>query len=136
MGDSLKAIDRVKWTRGRLRNQAIDTRMTADQIIDFISEKLTLQHRKDAQYQDGGGQRNWQPRDVRQTDANVAQSAILAKQDRPEGRGSASDASGGKPQSRYPEVGVQAVDAILAEVYGVQSTSEAYAARKRKEQRR
>ena len=110
--------------------------MTVDEIIDFISEKMTLQHSKEAQHQDRGGKRNWQLRDVWQTDADVAEPATPAKQDKPKGHGSASDASGGKPQGLYPEVGVQAVDAILAEVYGVQSTSQANAARKRKEPRR
>ena len=50
MGDSLKAMDRVKWTTGMLM-----TRMTADEIIDFISEKMTLQTRKEAQHPDRGG---------------------------------------------------------------------------------
>ena len=115
--------------------QGIDPLITADEIIDFISEKMTLQHRKEAQHQDRGGERNWQPRDVRQMDAEVAEPATPVKQDKPKGSGSVSHASGGKPQSPYPEVKVQAVDAILAEVYGVQSTSQAYATRKRKEPR-
>ena len=58
MGESLKAMDRVKWTTGMLKVQAIDPRLTADEIINFISEKMTLQHRKEAQHQDCGGQRN------------------------------------------------------------------------------
>ena len=41
MGDSLKAMDRVKWTTGMLKVQAIDPRMAADEIIDFIGEKMT-----------------------------------------------------------------------------------------------
>ena len=47
MGDSLKAMDRVKWTTGMLKVQAIDPRMTAEVIIDLVSEKMTLQHRKE-----------------------------------------------------------------------------------------
>ena len=136
MGDNLKAMDRVKWTTGMLKIQAIDPRTSANDIIGFISEKVMLQHRKEAQHQDRGGQRNWQARVVQQMDADVAKPATPAKQDKPKGSGSASDASGGKSQSPYPEVGVQAVEAILAEVYGVQSTSQANAARKRKEPRR
>ena len=97
MSDSLKAIDRVKWTRGMLKVQAVDPGMTADENIDFTSEKMTLQHRKEAQHQDGGGQRNWRPRDVQQTDADVAEPATLVKQDKPQGSGSVSDASGDKP---------------------------------------
>ena len=135
-GDSLKAMDRFKWTTGMLKVHAIDPPMTADETIDFISKMMTLQHRKEAQHQDRGGQRNWQPRDVRQTDAGAANHATPAKQDRLQGSGSAFDASRGKPQSQYPEVGVQAVDAILAEVYRVQSTCQANAARKRNELRR
>ena len=41
-----------------LKIQAIAPQMTADEIIDFISEKMTLQHRKEAQHQERGGQRN------------------------------------------------------------------------------
>ena len=41
-----------------LKVQAIKPQMTADEIIDFTSEKMTLQHRKEAQDQEGGGQRN------------------------------------------------------------------------------
>ena len=52
MGDSLKAMDRVKWTTKILMDQASDTRMTALEIIDFISEKVTLQPRNKAQHQD------------------------------------------------------------------------------------
>ena len=48
MGDSLKAMDRVNWTTRLLKVQAIDPRMIADEIIGFISEKITLQHRKEA----------------------------------------------------------------------------------------
>ena len=55
MGDSLQAMDGVKWTTGMLKVQAIDPLMTADEIIDFISEKMTLQHRREAQHQDQGG---------------------------------------------------------------------------------
>ena len=73
---------------------------------------------------------------MRQTDAYPAASATPVKQDKPKGSESASDASGGKPQSPYPEVPVQAVDFILAQVYGLQSTSQANAARKRKVLRR
>ena len=50
MGDSLKAMDRVKWTKGMLKVQAIDPRMNADAIVEFISEKMMLQHRKEAQH--------------------------------------------------------------------------------------
>ena len=87
-----------------LKVQAIDPRMTADEIIVFISEKMKLQHRREAQHQDQGGQQNRQPRHVGQTDADVAKPATPVKQDKPKGSGSASDASGGKPQSLYPEV--------------------------------
>ena len=52
MDDSLNAMDRVKWTPGMLKVQAIDLRMTADYLIDFISEEMTLQHRKQAQYRE------------------------------------------------------------------------------------
>ena len=110
MGDGLKAMDRVKWTRGMLRVEAIDPRMTADEISDFISHKITLQHRKEAQHQERGGQRNWQPRDVRQTDADAAEPATPPNENKPKGSGSASDASEGKPQGLYREVGVQAVE--------------------------
>ena len=96
-----------------------DAEGSGDDIIHFISKKMTLQHRKEAQHQDQGGQR-----DVWQTDADVAESDNPVKQDKPKGSGSASDASGGNPRSPCPEFGVQAVDAILAEVYGVQSTSQ------------
>ena len=51
MGDSLKAMDRVKWTTGMLNVQAIDPQMTADGIIDFVSEEVTLPHRREAQHQ-------------------------------------------------------------------------------------
>ena len=136
MGPRLNAMDRVKWTTGMLKVQATDARMTADEIINFISEKMTLQHRKEAEHQDLIAQRNWQPRDVWQIHADAAEPATPAKQDKPKGSGSTSDASRGKPRSLYPEVGVQAVDAILPEVYGVQSSSQANAARKRTEPRR
>ena len=43
MGVSLKAMDKVKLTTGRLKVQAIDPRTTADEIIDFISERMTMQ---------------------------------------------------------------------------------------------
>ena len=130
MGESLKAIDRVKWTTGMPKVHDIDPRITADEIIDYIREKMTLQPRKEAQHEDRGGQRNGAKRDVRQTDADVAQRNASAKQDTPKGSGGASDASGGKPKGPYHEVGVQVVDAILAEVYRVQSVSHRSAAQK------
>ena len=52
MGDSLEAMDRVKWTTRMLEVQANNPRMTADEIIGFISQKMTLRHRKEAQHQD------------------------------------------------------------------------------------
>ena len=114
MGESLKAMDEVKCTTGMLKVQAIDPRMTADEIIDLVSDKMTLQHRKEAQHQEPGSQRSWQPRNVRQTDADIAKTDYPTNQDKLKGSGSASHASEGKPL--YPEVGVQAADAILAEV--------------------
>ena len=136
MDESLKATDRVRWTSGMLQVQAMDPRMTTDEIIDYISEKMTLQHCKEGQHQDRGGQPNWQQGATRQTDADVAETATPAKQDKPRGSGGASDASGGKPQNPYPEIGVQPVDAILAEVYGVESTSQMTTAQNRNEPRR
>ena len=50
-GDSLMPMDRVKWTTGMLNVQTIDPQMTADEIIDFVSEKMTLQHCKEVQHQ-------------------------------------------------------------------------------------
>ena len=133
MGESLKAMDRVKWTTGMLKVHAIDPRMTADDIIDFISEKMTIKHRNEAQHQDRGGQRNWVPRHVRQTDAEIADtSATPAKRATPKSSAGSPDVTTEKPRSPYPDVGVQAVDAILAEVFDVQSMSQ----RKRKEPRR
>ena len=116
MGHSLKAIDRVKCTTAMLKVRAIDPRVTADEIIDFISENMMLQHRNEALHHSRGGQENWQPQDVQQTDADVAERATLVKQDKPKGSGSASDATGATPQSPYPEVAVQVMEAILAEV--------------------
>ena len=99
IGDSLKAIDRVKWTTGMLNVQAMDPRMTADETNDFITQRMTLQRCKEGQHQDRGGQRNWPPREVRQAYAEVAEPATPVKRDKPKGSGSASDASGGKPHS-------------------------------------
>ena len=47
-----------------------------------------------------------------------------------------SDLPGDKPQSPYSEVGLQAMDAILVELYGVQSTSRKKTTQKRQEPRR
>ena len=88
MHDTRKAMNKVKWTTGILYVQALDQQMTADEAIDFIREKMRRHNRKEAQHQDRGGQCNWQPRDVRQTDAYVAEPATPAKQDRPKGSGS------------------------------------------------
>ena len=124
MGKSLKAMDKVWWTTGMLYVQAFDKAMIAAEIMDLIGKKMTLQHRKETQHEDGGGQRYWQLWDVEQTDAHMAKPAARSRPDKPEVSGSAAKASGGKPQSLYPEVGVQAVDAILAEVDGVQSAKQ------------
>ena len=56
LGASLNAIDRVKWTTGMLTVEAIDPGITADEIVDFISKKMTLQHRKEVQHQETGNQ--------------------------------------------------------------------------------
>ena len=69
-------------------------------------------------------------------DVDIAESSTPTKQDMPKGIGGTSDVTGDKPQSPYPKVGVmctlQAVDAILAEVYAVQSTSLNNATQKRR----
>ena len=51
--------------------------MAADEIIDFISDKMSLQDLKEALHQDRGGQRNWFERDIRQTHADSPRSAAL-----------------------------------------------------------
>ena len=134
MKDSHKAMDTVHWATGMLKLQAIDTGMAADEMIDFISKRIPLQHRKEAQHQDRGSQRNLFPRVLWQKAADAAEISTLNKQGTPKGSGRAFDASRGRPQRPFSEVGVQAVDGILAEVYGVQSTSQMNVARKRKEQ--
>ena len=55
MSESLKAMDRVKWTMTMLKVQAINPRMTTDEIIDSSSGRMTLQHRREAQHRDRGG---------------------------------------------------------------------------------
>ena len=59
MPDSLKAMDRLKWTNGMLKDQAIDQRTTAHEVFHIITEKMMLHHRNEAQHQGRGGQRNW-----------------------------------------------------------------------------
>ena len=100
MGDSLKAKRRDKCTTGLLKVRAIDSRMPADEIIYFISKKMTLQHRKEAQHQDRGGERSWQLKDFWQMAADVTETATPVKQDMPKGSGGASDASGGNLRVR------------------------------------
>ena len=68
MRESTKTIDGVNSTTGMLKVQAIDRRMTADEVMHFIVEKITLQHHKEAKHQDRGGQH-----DVRHTDRDVAE---------------------------------------------------------------
>ena len=130
MGERLKAMDRVKWTTGMLQVQAINPQMTADEIMDLISGKMTLRLRKEAQDHEPGGQRNWVQCDFRQMEAAIAESSTSTKQDMPKGSGGTPDVRRVKPQSPYTEVVVQAVGAILAEVYGVQSTSQKNATQK------
>ena len=133
MGECLKAMDRVKSTTRLLKVLAIDLQMTADEIIDFISEKMTPQHRKEAQHHDRESKQNWQRQDVRQTDADAAVTATPAKKDKTKGSGSSPDTSGGKPRTPHPEVEVHMVDAMLAEVIEVQSASQMKATLKRRE---
>ena len=40
----------VKWANVMPKAQAIDPRMTADEMFNFICEKVTLQHSYDAQH--------------------------------------------------------------------------------------
>ena len=57
IGERLRAIDRVKWTTDMLKVQVMYPQMIADEMVDFVIEKMTcITANEEAQHEDHGDQ--------------------------------------------------------------------------------
>ena len=116
----------MRWTRGLLKTQPINPRITADVNLEFLLERMELHHCNEAKHYHRGGQSHWCPRhaSVRKTNAVNAPPTSQAEssgQSPNHGTGRSCVNDRDETSNDEPRLSIFKVDAILAEAIEILS---------------